>query len=135
MKDKAFLDTNILIYCYTKTELEKQIKARQVANLSNTVISTQVLKELTNILRKKFNIEWPIIHSVLTEVEGNFEIYENNANSIRRACEIADKYQFSFYDSLIIAAALYSNCKILFSEDLQNGQLIERVLMIKNPFL
>ena len=51
-----------------------------------------------------------------------------------KAGYLAELYRFSFYDSLIVAAAIESNCAILYSEDLQNGQVIENELTIKNPF-
>lgn len=54
--------------------------------------------------------------------------------TIKRACQIADRYRFSFYDSLIISAALESNCTVLYSEDLHDGQVIEGTLTVKSPF-
>lgn len=135
MNDRSFLDTNVLIYCYTSTEPNKLAKAQAAASLPDVVISTQVLKELANILRKKFNLDWAAIQTTLDEVENNFEVHINSASSIKNACAIADRYGFSFYDSLIIAAALESGCTILYSEDLQHGQAIEQTLTVKNPFL
>jgi len=134
MNDKIFLDTNILVYCYTATEPEKKAKALAVANLPNVVISTQVLKEFANILRKKFELSWPEIQTALEEVESNFEVHTNTAASIKSACMIADRYGFSFYDSLIIVAALETGCSVLSSEDLQHGQHIEESLVVNNPF-
>jgi predicted nucleic acid-binding protein len=55
-------------------------------------------------------------------------------NTIFLACDIAKRYGFSFYDSLIIAAVLENNCTILYSEDLQHNQVIEQRLRIINPF-
>lgn len=118
MNDKVFLDTNILIYCYTTSEPGKQIKAQAVANFPNAVISTQVLKEFSNILKKKFGLDWSAIRSAVDEVERNFEIYTNTTNSIKNACSIAERYGFSFYDSLIITAALECGCTTLYSEDI-----------------
>lgn len=135
MNDRVFLDTNVLIYCYTATEPEKQSKATAVANLPSVVISTQVLKELINILRKKFDLDWSNIRSVLDEVERNFEVHTNTTSSVKEACLIAERYGFSFYDSLIIVAALESDCTVLYSEDLQNGQVIEKKLTVINPIL
>ena len=135
MTDRAFLDTNVLIYCYTSTEPNKQSKALAVANLPNVVISTQVLKEFTNILRRKFGLEWSAIRAALDEVERNFEVHSNAPASVKNACRIAERYGFSFYDSLIIAAALESGCVVLYSEDLQDGQVIEKVLTVKNPLI
>lgn len=59
----------------------------------------------------------------------------NDVDNINSATLIADKYHFSFYDSLIIAAALKASYKVLYSEDMQHGQVIENTLTIVNPFL
>ncbi|MCB0613137.1 MAG: PIN domain-containing protein [Lewinellaceae bacterium] len=80
-------------------------------------------------------MDWLSIQATLNEVENNFEVYANTARSIKHACFIADRYGFSFYDSLIIAASLESGCTVLYSEDLHDGQAIENTLTIKNPFL
>ncbi len=64
----------------------------------------------------------------------NNNLHINTADTVLQACQIAERYRFSFYDSLIIAAALESNCTIVYSEDLQDGQHIEGRLIIKNPF-
>ncbi len=55
--------------------------------------------------------------------------------TILQTCSIAEKYGYSFYDCMIISAALESNCAILYSKDLHNGHLIEQKLVIKNPFV
>ena len=67
-------------------------------------------------------------------MEQNNELYTNTANTIHLACQIAQRYHFSFYDSLIIAAALEANCSILYSEDMHHEQVIEKRLTIRNPF-
>jgi len=135
MKDKVFLDTNILIYCYSSSDAVKQSKAQSVANLPNVFISTQVLKEFTNVLHKKFKLDWQTIGDTLDELEKNFNIRTNTSVSIKKACQIADRYSFSFYDSLIVAAALEADCVTLYSEDMHDGQLIENKLTIKNPLV
>jgi len=135
MSDKTFLDTNILIYCYSSSDLTKQSKAQSVANQTNVLISTQVMKEFTNVLCKKFKLDWQAISDALNELEKNFNVHTNTPTSIKKACKIADRYGFSFFDSLIIAAALETDCVILYSEDMQDGQLIENKLTIKNPLI
>lgn len=135
MSDKSFLDTNILIYCYSSSEKNKQAKAQAVANLPDVFISTQVLKEFTNVLQKKFKLDWSEIRTALDEAENNFTVHTNTVTSIKNACKIADRYGFSFYDSLIITAALEIDCTVLYSEDMQDGQVIEKTLTIKNPLL
>lgn len=134
MNDSCFIDTNILVYCYAHDEQVKHQKALDIANNPEAFISTQVLTELSNTLKKKFKLDWQTIESVILEVSSGFNIYVNKPSTIERACTIADKYQYSFYDSLIIVSALSANCKTLYSEDMQDGQLIENSLTIVNPF-
>jgi len=62
-------------------------------------------------------------------------LHINEVGTIVNACDIALKYHFSFYDSLIIAAALESGCSTLYTEDMHNGQVIEDRLKIVNPFV
>jgi predicted nucleic acid-binding protein len=134
MSANCFIDTNVLVYCYTNDEPEKQHKALEITNSPDTFISTQVLTELSNTLKRKFNLSWKEIEPVISEISSGFSVYVNKPATIERACRIADKYKYSFYDSLIIAAALSCNCKTLYSEDMQDGQKIEKKLTIVNPF-
>ncbi len=134
MKDNCFIDTNIVVYCYTNDEPKKREKAISVCAEVNTYLSTQVLTELSNTLKKKFKVDWKDVELVISEISSGFQIFVNQPNTIEKACQIADKYNYSFYDSLIIAAALASNCSILYSEDMQNGQIVENILTIVNPF-
>lgn len=133
--DKCFIDTNILIYCYTDTEPEKKRKALTVAEMPDSHISTQVLTEFANTLKRKFSITSDGIILALKEVRKNFKVFVNKPDTIEYACSISEKYKFSFYDSLIIAAALHSDCKILYSEDMQHKQIIKQKLKIVNPLL
>ena len=73
--------------------------------------------------------------SVFLECSSNNRVFVNNPETIKKAIEIANKYGFSFYDSLIINAAIESGCKMLYSEDMQHGQVIEKKLTIINPFV
>ena len=134
MNDNCFIDTNILVYCYTDDEPVKQQNALDIANNPETFISTQVLTELSNTLKKKFMLDWQAVENVVSELSSDFNVYVNKPPTIERACRIANKYQYSFYDSLIIAAALSSDCITLYSEDMQDGQVIENSLTIINPF-
>ncbi|WP_409015105.1 PIN domain-containing protein [Dyadobacter sp. CY345] len=134
MKDRFFLDTNILIYSYSNSELEKQLIARRIITENLTVISTQVLQELCNVVTRKFKFSYEQAEQCIRECSLNNKVYINSDNTILGACRIANVYGFSFYDSIIISAAIESECSILFSEDLHHGQNIENVLTILNPF-
>jgi len=135
MNDKVFLDSNILIYSYSFTESDKQQTARKLIIENNSFISTQVLQELVNTLTRKFKFNYDDALRALEESCINNYVLTNSEKTITSACKIADRYGFSFYDSLIISSALESDCSILYSEDLNNGQVIERKLKIVNPFI
>jgi len=135
-RNKVFIDSNVLIYAYSNSEQAKQQVARQIVKENYTVISTQVLQEMSNTLYRKFMVDYSFIKETLEEcIYSNNEVYTNQQYTILRACDVAKRYQFSFYDSLIISAALESHCDILYSEDLQHNQVIDGVLTIKNPFV
>ena len=134
--NKVFIDSNVVIYAYSNSEHAKQQIARNIVSENYTVISTQVLQEISNILGSKYKLDYASIKDTLQEcIYSNNEVYTNNQQTILQACDIAERYRFSFYDSLIIAAALTTKCSVLYSEDLQNNQIIEGVLTIINPFL
>ena len=135
MNERIFLDSNILIYSYSNTELAKQAAARVLVSDNESFISTQVLQELCNILFKKFGYGYREATSVIDENCSNNSLFTNRKETVVQACEIATRYKFSFYDSLIISAALQCRCDILYTEDLQDGQVIDGRLIIKNPFL
>ncbi|MGK6349838.1 PIN domain-containing protein [Parapedobacter sp. DT-150] len=135
MSDKVFLDTNIIIYSYSSTEPEKQIIARKLIAETNSYISTQVLTELCNIATKKLKLTYKVAAAVVRECCNNNTLIINTQETIEGATKIAERYGFSFYDSLILSAALNAGCQKLYSEDLQDNQLIEKKLTIINPFV
>ena len=137
MQDKVFLDTNILIYCYSIDENEKQKKALELIDKhsGNSLISTQVINELSNVLFKKFKLSSAEIENTILEVDNYIDIVNFTLTTQIKALKIKDKYKLQFYDSLIIATAIEINCNILYSEDMQNGLQIEKILTIINPFI
>ncbi len=134
MSDRIFLDTNILVYSYSNSEPLKQEAARKLITQNNSFISTQVLQEFTNTVTKKFRFSYEDAAVAVNENMQNNNVHTNSANTILQACKIASRYGFSFYDSLIIAAAMESNCSILYSEDMKHKQVIFDVITILNPF-
>jgi predicted nucleic acid-binding protein len=134
MSDNIFLDSNVLVYSYSNSELDKQSIARKLIAESNSFISTQVLQELCNIVTRKFKFSYEQAISAINESSRNNNIHTNTESTILQACRLADRYGFSFYDCLIISAAIECNCSTLFSEDLNDGQIISESLVIKNPF-
>jgi predicted nucleic acid-binding protein len=90
--------------------------------------------EFTNVLLKKFKCSTSEIEYCLNDFANNFQIFNISLTTIKTGLKIHNKYKYSFYDSLVIASALESNCNILFSEDMQDNQMIDGILRISNPF-
>jgi predicted nucleic acid-binding protein len=131
--DRIFLDSNVMIYAYVAQDEQKQRISRQLIGL-NSFVSTQVLQELANILRRKVGADFSTIRLLLQECKRNCDLHINHSDTIFSALDIAERYGFSFYDSLIVVSAMECKCSVLYSEDMQHNQQIE-TLIIKNPFL
>jgi predicted nucleic acid-binding protein len=134
MPDRFFLDTNVLVYLYSNTEPVRRKIAQGLASKPGAIVSTQVLSELANVLKKKFALPEAQIVNVIEEIGSACDVTLVNPEMISAALRLAEKYRYSFYDSLIIAASLASGANVLYSEDLQHGHRIESSLIIKSPF-
>lgn len=135
MSGKVFFDTNVLVYAHTDIDTVKQSIAQNLILNNESFISSQVIQELANTLFRKFKHTWKDIEKVVTEAIDNNSLQINSGQTVLKACKIAERYAFSFYDSLIIAAAIECECTVLYSEDMNHGQIIEEKLKIINPFL
>jgi predicted nucleic acid-binding protein len=135
MQDKVFLDTNIIIYLYSEDETDKNKIALDILDSYNdAIISNQVINEITNVLFKKFRLSAEDVENVVLEIDNSLRIVDNSLKTQIKAVRLKGKYGFQYYDALIVATALEHGCNILFSEDMQHGQVIEDSLRIINPF-
>jgi len=132
MSDRAFADSNVLLYL-SSGDSTKAMRSREVL-AGGPVISVQVLNELTNVLRRKVGLSWQEIDDFLCLVRGlcSVEALTPQCHDLGRY--IAERYQLSVYDAMIVASALQAGCDTLFSEDMQAGLRIEQALTIVNPF-
>jgi len=87
------------------------------------------------VLRRKFKWEYYEIEETFDFILKIVTVVDINLSIIRRAWQLGQKYHYSYFDSLVLSSALESKCEILYSEDMQHGQLIENQLKIINPFL
>lgn len=129
----SFVDTNVVIYSLSDNNDKRRQALKIIA--SRPVISAQVLNEAANTLQRKLKFTPQAIHTILTRLIAECDVVPIHAETSLLAVSIMERYRFSFYDSLIIAAALEANCTTLYSEDMQHSQLIENKLRIVNPFL
>lgn len=136
--DKIFLDTNIIIYAYDISAGKKHEIARKIIleswDSKLGLISTQVLQELFVSVTRKIpkpldvNLAKEIIKDLL-----KWHVVINDEESILDAIEINLQHKYSFWDSMIIQAAIRGGARLLLIEDLTDGKVINRVT-IKNPF-
>ena len=134
MHDRVFIDTNIIIYAYSDTEPEKKEITLTILEDHNVIISIQVINECIWTMNRKYGVDLGQIQALLDRFWKKFEVVLLDKPDIEKALNIAMQYKFSYWDSLIIASALKNNCGILYTEDMQDGQVIEEGLTIKNPF-
>jgi len=133
MSDKAFFDTNVLVYVVGQKDERTATAEVLVAN--GGVVSVQVLNELASVSRRKLEMSWEEISDALAAIRVLCPspvplTIDTHDTGVR----IAAKYGFQFYDALIAAAALEAECTTLYSEDFQDGQVIEGRLTVRNPF-
>ena len=137
MKDKCFLDTNLLIYACDNTETEKKnfilSFLHNIEIDSNPIISTQTLGEIYNVATKKLRLSKDNAFLICQKYASTFPVYEISTENVLHAMQISKTTQFSYWDSLIVAMAIDTGCSVLYSEDLNPGQQIEGVRII-NPF-
>ncbi len=135
MRDKIFIDSNVLIYAVSRNSPKCEIARKLlIENTEHITISSQVINEFINICIKK-NVM--TLDSTFKYAEEFMEIFNFGGIKkieVKSAIQIKKKYKYSYWDCLIIASALENDCSILYTEDLQHGQIIEKKLKIVNPF-
>jgi predicted nucleic acid-binding protein len=133
MSDPFFLDTNVLLYASLQPDPRSEAARSLLARRG--VISVQVLNEFANVATRKLHRPWPEITQALAAIRILCPPPLPLTLAIHAAgCAMAARTGYQLYDALIIAAALEAGCVTLFSEDLQDGQVIDGRLTIRNPF-
>lgn len=139
MSAKYFIDTNVFVYSFDSNQPQKKDRALEIIQVAlktnEGMISTQVIQEFLNVATRKFAVPLKIndaraylrlVMNPLCQIYPNLALYES-------CLELQAETRFSFYDSLILAAALQGGCDILYSEDLHDDQKV-RGIKIVNPY-
>jgi predicted nucleic acid-binding protein len=140
MPGRFFLDTNIFVYSFDAKAPAKAKKAVQLIRLAADtgagVISFQVVQEFFNVALRRFSpaMSVPEAEQYLVTVLRPLLAIHSSPAIYLEALRVAEKHRTSWYDSLIVAAALEDGCEKLLSEDLQHGRIIDG-LRIENPFV
>lgn len=138
MNDSIFVDSNLWLYAFVLRPGEETKHARALALVearSRYTISTQVVAEVSVNLLRKADMAEDVLLGVIEGLYGRCRVVETGLECHRTASRLRSAHGFGFWDSLIVAAALEANCRTLYSEDMQHGQVIDRRLTILNPLL
>ncbi len=128
----SFFDTNVLIYIASSDPM----KADQAETIvgSGGAISVQVLNELANVARRKMRMSWQDTHAFLSLLRGMLTVHSVAVETHDTGLALAERYNLSIYDAMIVASALDADCDTLWSEDMQHGMTLDGRLRIVNPF-
>ena len=139
--NRDFIDTNVWLYRLfddKKIEVAERDRKRNIAisitSNEGIIISTQVVNEVSANLLKKAAFNEEQIKAVIQSLYRRCTVVEFNLNIFESASDIRSRYNFSFWDGLIVACALSARASILYSEDMQDGLIVAGQLEIVNPF-
>jgi predicted nucleic acid-binding protein len=136
MSAKSFVDTSILLHAHDSSSDKHELAKQLVTDLWNTqtgAVSAQVLQEFSVAIRRA-NQDLSVVQvAVLVQNFSGWQVVANNADSIVRALRIETRHKISFWDALIIEAAQTAGAEILYSENLEDGQVYGAVRVV-NPF-
>jgi predicted nucleic acid-binding protein len=128
-----FLDSNVLLYV-TDVDERKALIAQKLL-LSNPSINSQVIVEVLNVCRREYKYSKDDLLNLWGNLVEDCKIIPITYQTHLKAIELVKKHRFQLFDSIIVASSLEAGCEILYSEDMQNGLIIERKLTIINPFI
>ena len=130
--NNRFFDTNLLLYLFSSSP-EKADTVEILLSEGGT-ISVQVLNEFAAVARRKLQMTFAEISETVDTLTQTLKVVPLTLETHRRGLQLAERYGYSVYDAMILAAALESGCKQLLTEDLQHQQRVESTLDILNPF-
>jgi predicted nucleic acid-binding protein len=140
MNGRFFLDTNVFVYSFDASAPAKARRARQLIGRAvvtgKGIVSYQVAQEFFNVALRRFAQPMAVAEAeqYLATVFRPLTVVHSSQTLFAEALRLNDRYRLSWYDALIVAAAIEGQCSLLYSEDLQHGQRFSD-LQVENPFL
>jgi predicted nucleic acid-binding protein len=128
----SFFDSNVLLYA-TSLDHKKGDCVRLLLGSGGT-ISVQVLNEIAHVSLRKFKMSWADTRSFLSITSDLLSIEPVTVDTHLTGLRLAERYGFAIYDAMVVAAALQADCHTLWSEDMQDGLIVDNRLRIVNPF-
>jgi predicted nucleic acid-binding protein len=127
-----FFDTNVVLYLLSGDDTRADRAERELS--AGSVISVQVLNEFASVAARKLKLSLAEIREVLTTIRAVCRVVPVSEEIHDVGLELAERYGLSVYDAMIVAAALLAGCTSVLSEDMQDGQVFEDRLQVRNPF-
>jgi predicted nucleic acid-binding protein len=129
----AFFDTNVFVYAVVQDDPRSQQAEELIAE--GGTVSVQVLNEFVDVVGQKAKMPWDEVRFAIENIKALCpDPLPVTLDTHKEALAIAEKYGYRIYDALMVASALEARCTILYSEDMQDGQVIDGRLTIRNPF-
>lgn len=130
--ETPFLDTPLLLYLLSADSGKADVAEELLRK--GGIISVQVLSEFTSVCSRKLKMSYGEIREILTTINMVLDVRDLTPTIHETALDIAERYGYSFYDSMILAAAINAGCSLVHTEDFHSGQHIQDCLLIVNPF-
>ena len=127
-----YFDTNVLLYV-ASGDSAKADRAEELIGAGGT-ISVQVLNEIANVARRKMGMPWTELRAFLTTIRALLSVQPLTVDIHDTGLALAERYGLSTWDAMIAAAALHADCDTLWSEDMQDGIVLDDRLRVVNPF-
>lgn len=132
MSADAFIDSNVVIYLLGSDSM-KADRAESLIH-GGAVCSVQVLNEVANVMRRKLAMPWSEVRDAIGMLNQLCNVQSLTVATNTKGLELAERYSLSIYDSMIVGCALLAGCKTLWTEDMQDGLVVDSQLHIRNPF-
>lgn len=127
-----FFDTNVLLHLLSGDDAKADRAEGILAD--GGVISVQILDEFASVTSRKLKMSIAEIRDTLAVIRAICRIVPVNEETHDAGLQVSERYGLSIYDSMVVASALLADCKVVLSQDLQDGQVIEGRLVVRNPF-
>lgn len=136
MTGRVFVDSNVWCYALDGKTIDKQSRAisliEELAKNAQIIVSTQVLNEVYSVATRKLGIEPLVVKNVLRNMR-DYDVVVVEPDTIELAIDFSILQQISYWDALMLAAAYQSKCRILLTEDLTGGRVLQGIAIV-NPF-
>lgn len=133
--ESCFIDTNLWLYAFIEGDDPQKIaRAKSLIVTQSTIyISTQVINEVCINMIKKAHFSEQQVQQLIDSFYAKYMVIELSRSLLLKASALREQYALSFWDSMIVSSALHANVSILYSEDMQDGLVVENTVRIINP--